>query len=203
MQIRVSPTRMQLLRLRQRLALARRGHKLLKDKLDGMIQQFFGIKNDYLKLHADLEPRLIELFTKTTLASALTPPQVLKQNGSRQAMVSSEMKNIRGVRIPKYTLEVKGDLPDYSRLLASSEYTWSLNAFSEILPELIKLAGLNQALELIAREIIQTRRRVNALEYVLMPELERNLKSIRMKLTELEHSSQVVLLKIKDIVRAH
>lgn len=203
MQIRVSPTRMQLLRLRQRLALARRGHKLLKDKLDGMIQQFFGIKNDYLKLHAELEPRLIELFTQTTLAAALTPPRIIEQNGSRQVTVSSEMKNIRGVRIPKYGLETKGDFPEYSRILASSEYTWSLNTFSEILPDLIKLAGLNQALELIAREIIQTRRRVNALEYVLIPELERTLKNIRMKLTELEHSSQVVLLKIKDIVRAH
>jgi V/A-type H+-transporting ATPase subunit D len=197
---------MQLLRLKKRLALARRGHKLLKDKLDGLVQKFFGVKDQYLKLYRDLEPRLTRIFTQAVLASALSHPSSIEKlsSGEANARVQTTVQNIMGVRIPAYVLISEGEPPPPPpTLLASSELFRSRASFSSILPGLIDLAALSQSLRLMAREIIETRRRVNALEYVLIPELERNLRYIRMKLSELERASQVVLLKIKDIVRAH
>lgn len=188
---------MQLLRLRRRLELARRGHKLLKDKLDGLVQRFFGIKKDYLALHERIEPRLVHIFSKSVMASALSPSQVFDEKALTKASVSVETttKNIMGVRIPHYQLTVEGK-PAYNELLATSELGESLNGFSDILPELIELASLSKSLRLIALQIIETRRRVNALEYILIPELERNARFIRMKLSELERGARVVLLKI-------
>lgn len=196
---------MQLLRLKSRLALAYRGHKLLKDKLDGLVQRFFGVKKEYLDLFNRLEPELTRIFTQAVLSSALSHPQVIENlaQSSKTAIVSASAKNIMGVKIPEYTLKFEGEEAKSSRLLASSEFFQSRKAFSALLPELIKMAALSRALQLMAREIIETRRRVNALEYVLIPELERNLRMIRMKLAELERGAQVTLLKIKDIVRAH
>jgi len=196
---------MQLLRLKGRLALAYRGHKLLKDKLDGLVQRFFGIKKEYLDLYHKMEPELIQIFTQSVLSSALSHPKVMEDlaSSNKTAIVSASAKNIMGVKIPEYTLKFEGEEAKSSRLLASSEFFHSRKAFAGLLPELIKMAALSRALQLMAREIIETRRRVNALEYVLIPELERNLKLIRMKLSELERGAQVTLLKIKDIVRAH
>jgi len=197
---------MQLLRLKRRLALARRGHKLLKDKLDGLVQKFFGVKNQYLELYRKLEPRLTRTFTQAVLASALSHPAGFEKLASAEvsSSIKTDIKNIMGVRIPSYSLTTEGELPPPpSALIASSELFQSRASFLSILPDLIEMAALSRSLRLMAREIIETRRRVNALEYVLIPELERNSRYIRLKLSELERASQVVLLKIKDIVRAH
>ncbi len=194
MRIRVNPTRMQLLRLRRRVELARRGHKLLKDKLDGLVQKFLGIKKEYLAVHEKLEPRLMHVFLKSVLSSALNPPGVLQE--SSRASVETSLKNIMGVRIPSYRLTVEGK-PAYSDLLATAELGEAVNGFSGVLPELVDLAALSRALRLLATQIIETRRRVNALEYVLIPELDRNVKLIRMKLSELERGTRVVLLKLE------
>jgi len=194
MRIKINPTRMQLLRLRRRVELARRGHKLLKDKLDGLVQRFFGIKNDFLALHKKLEPRLSVIFLKAIASSALSQPEA--QTGRAAATVEVSHRSIMGVRIPSYRLDIEGK-PSYNELTATSETGEAVNAFSEILPELVQLASLSRALRLIATQIIETRRRVNALEYILIPELERNLKFIRMKLSELERGTRVVLLKLE------
>lgn len=194
MRIRVNPTRMELLRLRRRVALARRGHKLLKDKLDGLVQRFFGIKNDFLGLHNTLEPGLAAIFLKTVMASALSEPAAFAPGGE-PATVRRTSQNIMGVRIPRYDLQITGQ-PVYNDLLASVEQKEALDKFRAALPELVKLAGLGQALRLIAVQIGETRRRVNALEYVLIPELERNARGIMMKLAEQERSTRVVLLKL-------
>lgn len=188
---------MMLLRLRRRVELARRGHKLLKDKLDGLMQKFFSLKKEYLDLHEKLEPRLIKVFSKAVLASALSPPQALDEESLTIAQVSVEtsVKNIMGVRIPSYQLVIEGE-PSSKSLLATVELGEALIGFSKILPELIELAALSRSLKLLASQIIETRRRVNALEYILIPELERNLRLIRMKLSELERGARVVLLKV-------
>lgn len=151
---------MQLLRLRRRVELARRGHKLLKDKLDGLVQRFLGIKKQYLALHEKLEPRLLRIFLKSVLSSALSHPS-------------------------------------FGELLTTAEHKEAVDGFSEVLPELIKLASLVKSLRQLAAQIIETRRRVNALEYILIPELERNVKLIRMQLSELERGTRVVLLKLE------
>lgn len=196
MRIKVSPTRIELLRLRRRVELARRGHKLLKDKLDGLLQRFYKIRRDYLALHEDLEPRLTQIFFKSVMASALTPAQDLLCSEPAQVEVETTIENIMGVRIPHYRLTVTGE-PCFEPLSATVELDEARRGFANILPDLIKLAASSRSLRLIAAQITETRRRVNALEYVLIPELVRNLTHIRMQLTERERSAQVVLLKIK------
>ncbi|MGB9613844.1 MAG: V-type ATP synthase subunit D, partial [Candidatus Margulisiibacteriota bacterium] len=190
----VSPTRMMLLQLLRRLALARRGHKLLKDKLDGLVQRFLTIKKEYLELYLELEPRLIQLFNKSIFSFALSSPKVFQNNNKPSLSLAVTRQNIMGVKIPSYQLTRKGE-PAVSPLLATIEFSELLVEFNQILPDLLKLSARNKSLRLIAEQIIETRRRVNALEYVLIPELKRNVSLIRMKLSELERASKVILLK--------
>jgi V/A-type H+-transporting ATPase subunit D len=185
---------MQLLRLRRRIALARRGHKLLKDKLDGLVQRFNEVKNSYLSLHDTLEPKLSGIFLKSLMAYALSPEQALDMPKAKVS-VETSIKNIMGVKIPSYRIKVEGE-PVYNQLLSTVELSEAVGGFSAVLPELVKLAAASRALRLLASQIIETRRRVNALEYVLIPELERNASFIRMKLSEQERSTRVVLLKL-------
>ena len=196
MRIRVNPTRMELLRLRRRVELARRGHKLLKDKLDGLVQRFNSIKNDYLQLQAELEPRLGGVFSKAVFSSALAQIDAPKSE-DRGVEVERSSQNIMGIRIPHYQLKSSGAARPLS-FLAPVEQREAVSGFSRLLPDLIKLASTGGALRLLATNIIETRRRVNALEYVLIPELDRNVKLIRMQLSERERSTQVVLLKISE-----
>ena len=196
MRIRVNPTRMELLRLRRRVDLARRGHKLLKDKLDGLVQRFNGVKNEYLDLYQQLEPQLVKVFSKAVFGSALSSPQPLDQERP-QIKVESSFQNIMGIKIPRYKAsQEKPALP--SLLTASVERHEAASGFSLLLPNLVKLASSGKALRLLAQNMIETRRRVNALEYVLIPELDRNVKLIRMQLSERERGTQVVLLKIAE-----
>lgn len=196
---------MQLLALRRRLALAQRGHKLLKDKLDGLVQRFFKLKTDFLSLYEELEPELTRTFKKAVFGTALSHPSILDEisAGDIKATVETEITSIMGVKTRDYKLNLKGKAPTYSTLLSASEFKEAEKEFKSLLPKLLKLAGKSQSIRLMAEQIIETRRRVNALEYVLIPELERVVASIRLKLSEFERSNQVMLLKIKDMVRAH
>lgn len=189
---------MQLLRLRRRLELARRGHKLLKDKLDGLMQRFFGIKNDYLDLYKKVEPEMIRVFSKAVFSSALSSSLAFSER--TEVSLETTVQNIMGVSIPNYRVSTSGKAV-YNPLQATSELGEALSGFSLLLPDMVRLASLSRALQLIAAQIIETRRRVNALEYVLIPELKKNVNMIRMKLSEMERSSIVSLMKIKDIVR--
>jgi V/A-type H+-transporting ATPase subunit D len=184
---------MELLRLRRRVQLARRGHKLLKDKLDGLMQQFLTTKKNYLALHANLEKRLAAIFTKAILGSALSQPGALIKPS--RASVAIKVKNMMGVKLPSYTLTVAGE-PLYSDLKTTVEYKEAADAFAAILPDLVAYAALNKAMRLLAAQVNETRRRVNALEYVVIPELEKNARSIGLKLSERERSTRVVLIKI-------
>lgn len=192
MRIKVNPTRMQLLRLRRRLELARRGHKLLKDKLDGLVQEFLSAKKRYLSLNEKIESDLTRVFSKSVLAWSLSSPDTKFTPAA--ASVKTSTQNIMGIKIPGYTLEVEGDF-SYDELLASAELDEALKGFSKTLPELVSFASLSLALRLLAKQIIETRQRVNALEYILIPELERNVKLILMKLSELERGARVVLIR--------
>ncbi|MFA5034187.1 MAG: V-type ATP synthase subunit D [Candidatus Margulisiibacteriota bacterium] len=198
MRIKVNPTRMELLRLRRRVQLARRGHKLLKDKLDGLMQQFLKTKKDYLALHADLEKRLVAIFTKSILAYALSQPGAVVR--ASQASITTKVLNMMGVKLPSYTLTVEGE-PLYSDLKTTVEYREAAVSFAAILPDLVAYAALNKAMRLLAAQVNETRRRVNALEYVVIPELEKNARAIGLKLSERERSTRVVLIKISKGVK--
>jgi V/A-type H+-transporting ATPase subunit D len=195
---------MELLRLRRRTALARRGHKLLKDKLDGLIQQIFELAKVQRQLSDELDETLAVVFQQLIFASAQTEPAVLAaatQTSNCQAAVSTAYKNIMGVRVPRYKFDFSGDPIAYNLYVTSGELDQSLINFKNIMAELVRLAEYNKTITVIASEIIEIKRRVNALEYILIPELDNAVKYIRMKLSEMERSNTVTLLKIKDIVR--
>lgn len=202
---RVNATRMELLRLRRRTVLAKKGHKLLKDKLDGLIQRILAIVKAHRRLSRKLEQELIDVFQKLALSSAQTDPRVLEAVTllpACRASVGISLQNIMGVKIPKYELKLSGNPRPYGFADTPAELDQALTRFKDILAELVQLAEHNKAILVIARQIIEIKRRVNALEYVLIPELEEAVRFIKMKLAEMERSNTVSLLKIKDIVRA-
>ena len=205
MKVTIAATRMELLKLRRRTQMAKRGHKLLKDKLDGLIQRFFIIAKDYQKLVAEIEKDLKEIFSKIVLVQSLMPKEILKEAVLFPKMKSSiaiEETNMMGVRVPNYKLELAGDPQCYGYAFTTGELDHALSHFSQILPKLISLASKNKAMELLSTEIAMVKRRVNALEYILIPELVASVKFIRMKLSEMERGYLTSLMKIKDIVRA-
>jgi len=174
--------------------LAKRGHKLLKDKLDGLMQHFLTTKKKYLALHADLEKKLVAVFTKAIFATALSQPGKLISSRPT-ARVKTTVKNMMGVKLPSYNLNIEGETL-YSDLKTTVEYKEAAQGFAGLLPDLVTFAALHQSLRQLAAQVRETRRRVNALEYVVVPELERSSRSIGMKLSERERSTRVVLLKI-------
>ena len=202
---RVNATRMELLRLRRRTALAKKGHKLLKDKLDGLIQQLLKIVKEHRNLSSKLEVELTFIFQRLVISSAQIEPQVFTEAAklsSCQANVDISLKNIMGVKIPLHELKTEGNPMVYPFSKTTGELDQALVRFKEILKELVQLAEYNKAILVIATHIIEIKRRVNALKYILIPELEENVRFIKMKLAEMERSTTVSLLKIKDLVRA-
>jgi len=196
---------MELLRLRRRTALAKKGHKLLKDKLDGLIQQLLKIVKEQAKLSQQLKTELVAVFQKLILASAQTPLETLAAAASSsqcKSGVNITIKNLMGVKIPRYEVEVSGNPITYDFTNTPAELDQAISNFKTSLPHLIKLAEYNKTIQVVASQIIEIKRRVNALEYVLIPELEAGIKFIKMKLAEMERSTTVTLMKIKDIVRA-
>ncbi|MBN2058592.1 MAG: V-type ATP synthase subunit D [Candidatus Saganbacteria bacterium] len=196
---------MELLRLRRRTVLAKKGHKLLKDKLDGLIQQLLAVVKAHRRLSGTLEQKLIDIFQKLALGSAQISQAALYSAtllATSKVAVDITIKNIMGVKIPKYELKSEGDPISYGFAETPAELDQALKEFMEVLKELVMLAEHNKAIQVLASQIIEIKRRVNALEYVMIPELENSVRFIKMKLAEMERSTTVTLLKIKDIVRA-
>ena len=194
---------MELLRLRRRLLFARKGHKLLKDKLDGMIRQIFDIVKLQQQLSRQMEKEISRVFGKLILASAQTPSHTLEEI-SRLSKCRAEfdfsIQNIMGVKTPKYELKLSGDPITYHFSAAPAVLDQALIEFRKSMTELVLMAEYNKTITVLAAQIIEIKRRVNALEYVLIPELDEAVRFIRMKLAEMERSSTVSLLKIKNIV---
>ena len=181
--------------------MAERGHKLLKDKLDGLTHQFMGILRTYQKSSAELYDRLAKVFTKMILASSILIEDELDAitfSPQRELRIEQSKKNIMGVKVPIYKLETKNPIRNYGYLNVPADIDEAGGEFADLLPGLIDLAATKKAIEEIAKEIYDVKRRVNALEFVLMPELDSMIEYIRMKLEEMERSSRVALIKIKE-----
>ena len=200
MRIRVNPTRMQLLLLKKRLELAKRGHKLLKDKLDGLVVEFLSAKKNFINDYEALTVPLREVFRKAIVGSALTTPQNRKSFDFEKSDLEIAVinKNIMGTNIKEYSLSFT-DRPIAFLSGRSALFYQSAIEFKNILPKLVELASRFNALKILSKQIYETRRRVNALEYVLIPELTKTAKSIRFKLEENERSSRTVLIKMEEI----
>ena len=208
MEIRVNPTRMELNRLRGRLQMATRGHKLLKDKRDELMRQFIERVKENKRPRESIEGKQADSFANFLLASAVMSSETLEEAlmyPTASINVEVATKNIMSVRVPEITLveaeTASEHAVNYGFASTSAELDSSIETLAQVLPELMRLAALEKKVYLLADEIDKTRRRVNALEHVMIPELEATIKYIRMKLDENERSTLTRLMKIKDIVR--
>lgn len=206
MRLSVSPTRMELLRLKKRILLAQRGHRLLKDKQDELIRQFMPLVKETVSLRKEIEEGLKKAFQSFIIARMLLPPEFVEEAlmwPGEKISLEISYKYIVGVRVPEYKIKKEGDIHNYGLATTSFELDIALKAYSDLLPFLVRLASFEKTLELLAAEIERTRRRVNALEYIFIPNLEETIKYITMKLSEMERADLTRLMKIKEIVRAH
>jgi len=204
--LNINATRMELLRLKKRLQIAQRGHKLLKDKRDELMRQLLSIIDEVKSLRFSIEKEFQSILESFMLAKAEMGPFQMEQElllPTKTISVSVEQKNLMSVHVPVYTKEVKGDIISYGYFNTSGELDVSLIKFDEFIESLLTLAEKEKTVQLLANEIEETRRRVNALEYKLIPNLIETIKSITMKLSETELANTVRLMKIKDMVRSH
>lgn len=207
--LHVNPTRMELSRLKKRLDTSRRGHKLLKDKRDDLMKKFLGLIRENMELREQIENRMAEVYKGFVTAGALMDDAVLQESLMLpQKQVFSEVKsrNMMSVNVPDFSFTDDGDssrdIYPYGFAFTSGELDASVEALSDVLPLMLKLAQAEKTIQLLAEEIEKTRRRVNALEYVQIPMLQNTIKSITMKLDENERGNLARLMKIKDMMIA-
>lgn len=202
-QQRVNPTRMELLRLKKRTTLAQRGHKLLKEKRDGLMQEFLLLIREVKELRAQVDNQLGEALRHFILAQAAMDPQAVRLLSLlklHHVSATVNEKNVMGVVIPTFNVQHEEAQDTYSWWETSPELDVALARFQAVLPLLLKLAAKEKAAELLAQEIEKTRRRVNALEHVLIPQLATTTKYIRMKLEEQGRAAVVTTMKVKQSI---
>lgn len=200
--INVNPNRMELLKLRRRAAIARRGHKLLKDKLDELMKQFLDLVKKGGSQRDELERRLAEAHTVFAVARSEMMAEELEEALAVPAAfleVGVEDRRIVGVRVSHFEVKTSGDFHAYSLSATPLALDGALRRYLDLLPELLRLAETENNISRLAAEIEKTRRRVNALEYVLIPSLEETVGYITMKLDEMERSYRTQLMKIKSM----
>lgn len=199
----IKPTRMELLNLKKRVKSAIRGHKLLKDKQDGLMQKFMEIIREAKLLRREIEEKLSKAFKNFLQASSMMLPEMLQSAllyTSSKVELSVSTKNVMSVYIPYFQLIQEGDILNYGYLQTSAELDMALKALQEIFPKLIKLAQIEKQAERLATELETTRRRVNALEHRVIPDLKESVKFISMKLAENERATIISVMRIKAMI---
>ncbi len=203
----ITPTRMELTRTKRKLATARRGHKLLKDKRDELMRQFLDMARENMELRKKVEAGIRSAnknfviakagMDEATLNTALMAPK-------QEVSLGVGKKNVMSVNIPAFETKTRtadaNDIYSYGFAFTSSDLDGAVKSLADILPDMLKLAETEKACQLMAAEIEKTRRRVNALEHVIIPEAQETIKYITMKLDENERSSQIRLMKVKDMM---
>lgn len=206
MRLQAAATRMELLRLRKRLVMARRGHKLLKDKQDQLMKRLMEFVEELRERRLEVEREITEIQKRFLFAVASIPEHVLEEALLLPRMkfsISVSSRLLMNVRIPVFEAVAEGKIHSYGFFSTSGELDESLLSLHELVEKIIDLAQREKAVALLADEIERTRRRVNALEYVLIPSLEETIKAISMKLSEIERADLNRLMRVKEVVRAH
>ena len=201
--LNVNPNRMELLKLKKKLATAVRGHKLLKDKLEGLLKDFMAIIHEYVGVRLKVDARMGEIFKQFILANGTMETEFYAEAlafPNLKINLSVEEKIIMSVRIPKFDFSYDGELISYGFYNTSPELDSAMGDLSELTVDLVKVAELEKTVKLMADEIEKTRRRVNALEYIMIPRIEETIKMIESKLDELERGNITRLMKIKEIL---
>lgn len=203
----VNPTRMELTRLKKKLVTAMRGHKLLKDKRDELMRQFLDLVRENKELREKVERGIAQANKNFVLARASMSDEVLNAAllaPKQEVSLELSTRNVMSVDIP--VLDYKTRTPDendiysYGFAFTSSDLDDAVKSLSDLLPDMLRLAEVEKSCELMAGEIEKTRRRVNALEHVMIPQTQANIKYITMKLDENERSTQIRLMKVKDMM---
>ena len=205
--INVNPTRQELTRLKTRLRTSIRGHKLLKDKRDELMRQFLELVRVNKALREKVERGIGAANQNFVMARAAMEDEYLAaalMTPKQEVTLDAGARNVMSVEVPQFSYRTRtsdpGDIYSYGFAFTSGELDEAVESLSGVLPELLRLAETEKSCQLLASEIEKTRRRVNALEHVMIPELQENIKYITMKLDENERSTQIRLMKVKDMM---
>lgn len=205
--LNVNPTRMELSRLKDRLKLASRGHKLLKDKQDELMRQFISLIRENNELRNEVEDKIESGMHSFSIANALLHDNYIAEvmtTPSQSVSLNINQENIMNIRVPQMNFNYE-DTPDdisditYGYLNSNSDLDSAIEQMLDVMPRMLELAETEKRCQLIADEIEKTRRRVNALEYMTIPQLEETIYFIEMKLEENERAQITRLIKIKDM----
>ena len=206
-EIRVNPTRMEMKKLQGRYNTARRGHKLLKDKRDELMKQFLEVVREDKALRERVEEALAKYYRGFSVASASSNPKMIEEaliSPKKEGGVEVSYRNMMSVTVPEFerasSTENAVESFNYGLAFTSGELDVSLRELNGILGDLLRMAELEKKAQLLAEEIEKTRRRVNALEYIMMPQYLATIKSIKMKLDENERGNTTRLMKVKDMM---
>ena len=205
--VNVNPTRQELTRLKNRLRTSVRGHKLLKDKRDELMKQFLEVVRENRALRTKVESALMQAHASFTVASALMSTEMLQQSllyPKQSVELTMDFKNVMSVNVPEYHFQTRdaqpGDVYPYGFAATSGALDDAVDDLSRVFQDMLRLAEMEKTAQLLAEEIEKTRRRVNALEYVKIPQMEESIKHISMKLDENERSATIRLMKVKDML---
>lgn len=206
-ELRVNPTRMELKKIQTRYTTARRGHKLLKDKRDELMKKFLDVVREDKALREKVEAALGNVYNSFSIASAVSSPNMLKEAlilPKKEGKLEVTYKNVMSVTVPSYSFGLLGeggsDSYNYGMAFTSGELDSSLRELNGILEDLVRMAELEKTAQMLAEEIEKTRRRVNALEHIMIPQYLETMKSIKMKLEENERGNTTRLMKVKDMM---
>lgn len=205
----VNPTRMMLTSLKKRLKTATRGHKLMKDKRDELMKEFLELARENGRLRQEVEDRLAVVYKSFSVASAIMSQEVMEESlmfPKQGVILEVGNKNIMSVDVPVFSFKTTAEDPTnifpYGFARTSGELDNSISALADLFPMLLDLAAKEKETALLAAELEKTRRRVNALEYVMIPRLQATIRYIQMKLDENERGNQTRLMKVKDMMLA-
>lgn len=203
----VNPTRMELTKLKKKLVTAVRGHKLLKDKRDELMRQFLDLAKENMQLRLKVEEGILSANKNFVMAKASMSEETLRTAlmiPKQEVYLKVGKKNVMSVDIPVFDYSTKSadenDIYSYGFAFTSCDLDGAVKSLADILPQMMELAEKEKACRLMAAEIEKTRRRVNALEHVIIPQTQKNIKYITMKLDENERSTQIRLMKVKDMM---
>lgn len=206
--LNVNPTRMELSKLKIRLKTATRGHKLLKDKQDELMRQFIEMIKQNKNLREKVEEKLQNSFKDFLLARGVMSGEILENAVAypkEEISLNISTKNIMSVNVPKMTFNKKNtdetNIYPYGFAQTSADLDDAINGLNNIMSELLELAQIEKACQLMADEVEKTRRRVNALEYMTIPQLKETIRFIQMKLDENERASITRLMKVKSMMQ--
>lgn len=205
--VQVNPTRMELTRLKKKLVTAMRGHKLLKDKRDELMRQFLELVRENKALREKVEEGIRAANKNFVIARAAMEDEAINvalMAPRQEVYIEAEEKNVMSVDIPVFKYSTRtadpNDIYCYGFAFTSSDLDGAVKSLADILPDMLRLAEVEKSCQLMAGEIEKTRRRVNALEHVMIPQTQEKIKFIKMKLDENERSTQIRLMKVKDMM---